>query len=590
MNTHNNEPQHPLDGFQFKVGGEAGFGVMIIGQMFSKLCVRSGRWTFDYPEYPSLISGGHTTYQVVVGLKPVRAPIRPVHLLVALNQETIDLHTAELAPGAGIVFDPNQPGLHVDGLKEQGIHLFPIPLEKLSHEAGNEKTRNVVALAVCAGLLNASRDVLNQLIRDAFAAKGDEVVTMNLKAAELGFADAEREFSASFPWQLNAVKAPQRMTVTGNTAVALGAIRGGCGLYAAYPMTPATTILTYLAKVGEQFGMVVRHAEDEIAAINAAIGASYAGVRSMVGTSGGGFALMVEGVGLAAELEVPIVIVEGQRPGPSTGLPTWTGQADLQFILRSSQGEFPRIVLAPGDVQECFVLTFQALNLAEKYQLPVFILTDKFIGESAATTEPFFFDHLRFHRGEIDLHPEPDANGMYPRYHVTASGVSPRTLPGTPGGVHIANSDEHDVYGFADETADNRIQMMDKRMRKLASALADVLPPARYGPNAADLTLVTWGSTKGPALDALDLLAAQGHKVNLLHFAYLFPLPVDKLEATFRSCKNVMVIEGNATGQFARLLKEEVGLLPEATFFKYDGRPFLPEEIAGEAEHFLNRR
>ena len=587
MNTESEHRQKALNNFQLKVGGEAGFGIMSIGQLFAKLCSRSGRWIFDYPEYPSLIHGGHNIDQVTVGEHPVHAPIRDVHLLIAMNQETIDLHRDELAPGAGILFDPEQPGIRVDDLKERGIRLFPVPLETLSHKAGTETTKNIVAFAAAAGLLNADRKLVEGVVNDEFKDKGEIAMRHNAAALDLGYTHAEEHFSKDFPWVLPSGEGPKRMNITGNTAVAMVAIQAGCKFYVAYPMTPATSVLSYLAKVGEKYGMVVRHAEDEIGVINAAIGAGYAGVRAMVGTSGGGFALMTEGVGLSAMLEVPIVILEGQRPGPSTGLPTWTAQADLQFVLRSSQGEFPRIIFAPGDVNESFYLTVQAFHLAEKYQVPVFVLTDKFLAESTETVAPFQTAGLRINRGAIEQKPKPDANGMFSRYRLTDSGVSPRTLPGTPGGVHVANSDEHDEYGFVDETAENRIAMMDKRMRK-AHAIADEMgEPVLYGPKKADLTLVTWGSTKGPAIDALPLLAARDRSVNLLHFSAIFPLPLEKVESRLRQCKKVMMVEGNATGQFAQLLKEQVGLIPDATFFQYDGRPFFPSDIARSAEQYF---
>lgn len=289
---------------------------------------------------------------------------------------------------------------------------------------------------------------------------------------------------------------------------------------------------------------------------------------------------MVEGVGLAAMTETPLVIVEGQRPGPSTGLPTWTSQSDLQFILHAGQDDFPRIVIAPGDVNECFYAVFQAFNLAEKYQLPVFVLTDKFLGESAMSVEPFATEHLRHERGMLVRSVSAETSGQFRRYAVTHDGVSPRTFPGVPGGVHTANSDEHDEFGAVNESAANRVAMMEKRMRKLTTALADISVPALYGPPSTDLTLISWGSTKGLALEALDMVRNASAKVNLLHFVYLDPLPVQKLEALLRSCKATMVLENNLTGQFAQHLKQAVGLIPEHVLRKYDGRPFFPEEIA----------
>lgn len=576
--------------FQWKIGGESGFGIKIIGQMFSRLCARGGLYTFDYTEYPSLIRGGHNAFQVVVQDRPVTAPRQQVDLLVALNQDTIDFHQNEIRAGGGILFDPVQPGISVNGLKARGIRLYPLPMDRFAREAGNELTRNVVALGASVGLLQYDFSLLEEVIHVAFDRKGEKLVAANLAAARLGHDFAKTEFSKDFPCTLKRIGGPRRMVVPGNTAIAMGAIQAGCKFYAAYPMTPSTSILSYLAKHAEEQGMVVRHAEDEISAVNAAIGAAYAGVRAMVGTAGGGYALMVEGVGLASMLEVPLVIVVGQRPGPSTGLPTWTSQGDLQFVLHAGQDDFPRIVLAPGDVDECFSFAFEAFNLAEKYQMPVFLLTDKFLGECSVSVEAFSSTHLRYDRGPVERRPRLDANGLFPRYRATPSGVSPRTIPGTPNGIHLANSDEHDSYGLADESAENRIAMMEKRMRKLESAQIELPTPVLYGPKRADLTLIAWGSTKGPARAALDLLAQEGRSVNLLHFVALSPLPLAKLTPILHELKNVMIVEGNTSGQFAQILKTEAGLIPEAVFRKYDGRPFFPHEIAHRAADFLSKQ
>ncbi len=573
---------------QWKIGGEAGFGIKITGQMFARMCLRAGLHVFDYTEYPSLIRGGHNAYQVLASDQPVHAPVVPVDLLVALNQETVTLHHDELAAGAGLVYDVEQSDLSVEGLQSHGVLLFPVPLVKLAKEAGgNPLMRNVVALGVSAALVQLDPQYLSGVIDTAFRRKGESVLQANQKAANAGYAYAQQHFSKMFSHSLAPIQNDPRIVITGNTAIALGAIQAGCTYYAAYPMTPSTSILSFLAKHAEKIGMVVRHAEDEIAVINSAIGAAYAGARAMVGTAGGGFALMVEGFGLAGMVEVPVVVVVGQRPGPATGLPTWTGQADFQFILHAAQDEFPRIIIAPGDVNECFSETFQAFNLAERYQTPVVVLTDKLLGESHMSVPPFATKHLRYDRGEVVHQPQPDANGFFPRYHATDSGVSPRTLPGTPGGVHVANSDEHDAYGFVDETAANRRTMMEKRMRKLQTVLKDIPMPTLYGPRQADCTIVSWGSTKGAILDALPVLQAQGLRVNFLHFLYLHPLPIERLVPLFRSIQMTLVVENNATAQFAQHLKEQIGLLPEATLLKYDGRPFFPSEIVAKVHSIM---
>lgn len=569
-----------VNNLQWKIGGESGFGIKVTGQMFTRACIRGGLWTFDYTEYPSLIRGGHNSFQVIVRDRPVHAPVRTVNLLVALNGETVSLHQNDLAPGSGVLYDPSEVEQDVSDLPRRGVVLFAVPMNTLAREAGgNILMRNVVALGSSMGLFHYDFRFLEEVIHVAFDRKGTSVVDTNIKAARAGFDYVSQRFSQHFPFFLKSVKSEQRMVITGNTAICLGALKAGLGFFAGYPMTPTTSILSFLAKHASETGMVVRHAEDEIAVINSAIGAAYAGVRSMVATAGGGFSLMVEGVGLAAMVEAPIVIVEGQRPGPSTGLPTWTGQGDLQFILHASQDEFPRIVIAPGDVNECFYSAFHAFNLAERYQTPVFILTDKFLAESHLSIPRFETKHLTYDRGLVDHEPAAEPNGIYKRYRLTDTGISPRTLPGTPGGVHIANSDEHDEYGFVDETVVNRVAMMEKRMRKTVTALRGLPMPTLYGPQHADLTLIGWGSTKGPVLDALKILNKSGLAVNFLHFVYLHPLPIERLMPLFRSMKTSVIIENNSTGQFGQHLKAQVGFLPEGTILKYDGRPFLTDDV-----------
>lgn len=569
------------------IGGEAGFGIKVTGQMFSRLCVRGGLQIFDYTEYPSLIRGGHNSYHITVRDVPVRAPVHAIDLLVALNQETIALHTDRLSPGAGIIFDPDDKEIVTQNLSEKNFRLYPVPFKKIAKEAGgNILMRNVVALGATVALVQFDLEHLRSVIHTAFDRKGKETVEQNLRAAEAGYLHILDQFEKDFPWILKTTTGPKRMNMSGNTAISLGAIQAGCKYFAAYPMTPATSILSFLAKNAEKTGMVVRHAEDEIAVINSAIGASYAGARSMVATAGGGYALMVEGTGLAGMLEVPLVIVEAQRPGPATGLPTWTSQADLQFVLHAAQDDFPRIIIAPGDVRECFYATFQAFNLADQFQTPVFVLTDKFIGESTASVESFTTDHLHYDRGLIEHAPE-GKNGMFDRYRVTENGISPRTLPGTANGVYTANSDEHTPVGAVSESAENRIAMMDKRMKKLETARREIPAPTLYGDANADLTLVCWGSTKGPALDAMDVLVAEGKSVNVLHFVYLHPLPAEKVLAILKHCNDTLLIEGNYTGQFGKHLITEVGFLPEHTLFQYDGRPFYTDTIVAKVRSLL---
>lgn len=447
--------------------------------------------------------------------------------------------------------------------------------------------RNVIALAATAALVRLPFSLVESVIHTAFVRKGEDVVQANLRVAQAGYAYIEEYFRDVTGAQLKPVRSPKRMVITGNTAVALGAIQAGCGYFAGYPMTPTTPILTFLEKHAEQTGMVVRQPEDEIAAINSAIGASHGGVRSMVATAGGGFSLMVEGVGLAAMTETPVVIVVGQRPGPSTGLPTWTSQGDLQFILHASQDDFPRIVLTPGDVEECFHLTFLAFNLAEKYHVPVFLLTDKFLGESHRSVAPFSSSLLVYDRGPVEAHPATDETGFFGRYAFTESGVSPRAIPGTPDGMFIANCDEHEEHGLVDETSQNRTAMMEKRLRKLDAAARDVPMPSLVGPHTARCTILGWGSTKGPMLEAMHILVQNNIAVNVLHFSSVFPLDTHRVMTLLRRLETTLIVENNATGQFAQHLQEQVGLLPTGMLLRYDGRPTYPEDIVAKVESLL---
>ncbi|PIY95692.1 MAG: 2-oxoacid:acceptor oxidoreductase subunit alpha, partial [Candidatus Kerfeldbacteria bacterium CG_4_10_14_0_8_um_filter_42_10] len=407
-----------INHFNWKIAGEAGYGIKASGMMFAKACTRGGLQIFDYSEYPSLIRGGHNTYQVNVSEEEVFSPKLEVDLLVALNQDTIDFHKNELSKQAGVIYDHEDKKIKTAGIKNKSVQLFPIPLSRLAKESGGKEImRNSVALGASFALLDYDFKYLQGVITESFQKKGKEVVDLNVRIAEAGFNYVSQNFDmAKYPYQLKPLSSPPRMVLTGNEAIALGAIQAGCKFISAYPMTPATPILHYLASQQKNHNLIVKQTEDEISAITMAIGANYAGVRAMTCTSGGGFALMVEGLGLAGITETPLVIAEVQRPGPATGLPTWTEQADLQFIIHAAQGEFPRIVIAPGDVEESFYATQSAFNLAEKYQLPVFILSDKLLGESNKSQEFFDPKIVKIERGALLTNAQLQKTKKYKRY------------------------------------------------------------------------------------------------------------------------------------------------------------------------------
>jgi len=538
---------------------------------FSKIASRSGYYVFDYSEYPSIIRGGHNVMQTVFSHQPVRAQIGRTDFLVALNQDTIDFHKDELAKGSGVLFDSAQ-GVKVDGLPV-GVNLFDIPMNKIALKVGgSEIMRNTVALGASMALLGGNLDCLKNLIKEEFAKKEEEIIKRNIDACQAGYDYALEHYKDKI---VNVLKAgnfvKEQMVVNGNEAMGLGAIAAGVQFAAIYPMTPISGILHVLAAYQQEYNFIYKQPEDEISAINMAIGASFAGARSMTASSGGGFCLMTEGYGLAGMTETPLVIVEGMRSAPSTGLPTWTEQGDLRFVLHAHQGEFPGIVLAAGDVEESFYMIMKAFNLAQKYQTPVLLLVDKQICESHHGTSPFDFEGYKIDMGKLIKKEQAD----YQRYELSADGISPRSLPGL-GNHFVANSDEHNEYGYDDESAANRISQMEKRMKKLETcAQEDMEEPVLYGPKDADVTLVSWGSNKGAILDAI----AEFDNVNFLHIAWISPFPADAVKKILTGAKHIINIECNYSGQMAGLIREKTGISIDDNLLKYDGRPLFPEEI-----------
>ncbi len=573
-----------------KIGGEAGFGIMTTGLMLSRLANRHGFFVFDYVEYPSLIRGGHNVYEVRFGQEEIFSQEKGVDLLVCLNQETLSLHQSELKEEAAVLFDDSLVKANIN-FNNKKISLIPIPFTQLIKQAGvSVLMQNNIALGAVSAILGFDLKVLFELIKEVFLDKGEQIITDNQKAAQIGFDYVLNRFSQVLPTKLetNKVKG-NKLVVTGNDAVSLAAIAAGCGFYAAYPMTPSSSVLHTLAALASQSGMVVKHAEDEIAAINMAIGASFAGVRAMCGTSGGGFSLMTEGLGLAGITETPLVILEAQRPGPATGMPTWTAQADLQFLIHASQDEFPRIILAPGDPSEAFYLTFEAFNLADIYQTPVFILSDKYLSESHKSVEEFDWQKLQIKRGKIITDTNSNLIASYQRYQLTEDGVSPFLIPGLTKATFLANSYEHDESGFATEEASVRTRQVNKRNQKLKTYQKNLPLPKIYGEKQADLTLIGWGSTKGPVLQALHdcQFSFKGSRMNFLHLNQVWPLNIDFLTEFFKTTQRRIMIEGNSTGQMANLLREHTGFLMDDYLLKYDGRPFYPEEILAKLDQIL---
>ena len=563
---------------RIRIGGPAGFGIKAAGQSLARVFARAGYHTFDLTEYPSLIKGGHNTYHLRVSEEEIFSHVMATDILVALDAATVGLHVDELTHGGAIIFDPGdvaQADLDLRGRDD--LCLVPVPLTDIVYEVGGIKImRNVISLGAVLGHMDFPLDGLLDSLRSQFAHKSPQVAEQNVAAATRGWEHAQ-EAHCDFPFHLAPLTdRPPMILADGNESVALGALAAGIGLYAAYPMTPATSVLHFMAKNADEAGVVVKHTEDEIAAINMCIGAAFGGTRAMCATAGGGFSLMVEAFGFAGVSESPIVVGLFTRPGPATGLPTWTEQSDLRFAIHASQGEFPRVILAPGDHAEAIELTWKAFNLADQLQTPVIVLGDSYLSDNRQTQPMPDFSEVIVDRGELQTTGEVTD---YERYVVTPSGVSPRVVPGVVGAQQIVNSYEHDAHGWASEDAANRIAQNSKRLRKERLAATLVPAPQHFGPKDASVSIILFGTTKMPAREAMKWLEAEGVSVNMLQLTTVWPFPAREVKNFMDRATRTLLIEGNATGQLEGLIREHCLREVGHHLNRFDGRPFSPEQI-----------
>lgn len=555
------------------VAGAAGQGMQTIGFILGKILVRGGYEVFAIQDNESRIRGGHNFFHIRVSERPVRAAAIPLQALIALNQESIEKHRDVVESSGIIIFDSEKCEVsRGDG------RLLGIPLERIAiDKGGNRLFENSVAIGAMLAILGWDFQRLEDFLKGYFVAKAD-MVEGNVKAALAGYESALKKAEGYKGLQIKPRGSEPKMFISGHEAVAIGALASGCQFMSAYPMSPSTSIMMYLAGKADDFDMVVEQAEDEIAAINMAIGASYGGIRSLTATSGGGFSLMVEAFGLAGVMETPLVVVEAQRPGPATGLPTRTEQADLLFVLHASQGEFPRVILAPGTAREAFYATIKAFDLTEKYQVPVVILTDQFLADSYFTEPRFDLSQVHMNRYLLSEN-EARALKEYKRYQITKSGVSPRAIPSAFGLEVVADGHEHDEYGHITEDAEIRRNMVDKRSRKMEGLAQEIASPRRMGDQKADLLLVGWGSIYGPLAEAIELLNSRGIPVGGVHLNEIWPFPGVPLVRILRGARKWAVVESNSTGQLARLIQMEIQEKPDGRILKYSGRPFTANEI-----------
>ena len=578
-----------------KIGGPAGTGVATMGALFAKCLQRAGLNVVATNDYPSLIKGGHNTHKIGASPEPIYAIVGKYDLLLALDKLTVELHASEIAEGGAVIYDSDKVKDAESLAKRSGIHLIGAPLSQMAAKAGGEIMFNTVALGAAMGLMQLDFPILENMLTKIWARKGQKVVGANVEAAKAGYEFSKSALREPFRVKIEFIKREKTMFINGNEASVVGAVRAGCKFVAEYPMSPSSAILHLMAGHERDYGIIVKQTEDEIAAANMICSAAFAGVRSMTATSGGGFALMSEALGMMGMMETPCVLFDSQRCGPSTGLPTYTEQADLKTALHASQGEFPRIVIAPGDPLECFTESVNAFNLAELVQTPVVVLLDKYLSETSVTVEDFRNLKTKVDRGKLMSDEQMESSPGFKRHAFTEDGISPRCIPGQKNGLHICSSYEHDETGYSSEAPDMRTAMINKRAKKLKAIPDYIIAPSFYGAeeSEAQILLVCWGSTKMPMMEALRLLSAQGIKARAMHIKYASPFPakpvLSALSRAMNTHRNTVIFEGNSEAQMRSVIFEKTGYYIEKTYLRYDGRPFKPEEIASEAARIVKK-
>ena len=567
-----------------RIGGQAGQGVQAVSYALGKVFTRNGYCVLIHQDVESRIRGGHNYAQIRIQDRPVLSIRDRPDVLIALDAQTIAQDLPDLAEGGVLIFDSQATGHR----SEDPNHL-DLPLERLANEVGGGKIMaNTVATGAALASIGVEIEPLLDYLEEQFRDKGRETVEGNQASASAGYRHA-RERSGRHGSQKVFLGAPQRgkLLLSGSEAMAIGSICAGLKFYAGYPMSPSTAIMEYVASRAREYDIVVEPAEDEIAALNMAIGASFSGVRAMTATSGGGFCLMVEAFGLAGMTETPLVVAIGQRPGPATGLPTRTEQGDLGFVVHAAHGDFPRAVLAPGDAEQAFYAMPRAFNLADRYQTPVVVLADQYLLDAYFTVDGLDPAAITIDRGKIVRPVETRPGRVFKRYAYDPSGVSPRILPGQSEAVLYACSDEHTEEGHITESAEVRTAMMRKRMEKLEGMRRESPPPEGTPPDDGEIVLLGWGSSRGAMREAVDLLRAEDIRARMLHYCDVYPLEKRGLAERIGKPAKVIGVEGNYTGQFADLFQQETGIPVTDRILKYDGRPFSAEEIAERVRNLV---
>lgn len=549
--------------------GQAGQGIQTVERILVRLLKLSGFHVFATKEYMSRVRGGNNSTEIRISSNRVSAFVDRMDILIPFHKGALKHVERRISPKSFILGDEEIISKDCQASRSQCI---PVPLSKIASDIGGKIYVNIVAAGMVLGLFQVDQDILMSFIKEYFAKKGDDIIRKNIEALQKGWEIGKGLFDSGRTdvksWRES--KVGEDILLNGAEAVGLGALAGGCNVLSSYPMSPSTGVMVFLSQQMNEFDIIVEQAEDEISAINMALGASYAGARAMVTTSGGGFALMTEGVSLSGMLELPVVIHLAQRPGPATGLPTRTEQADLEHVLYSGHGEFPRIVFAPGKLEDAFFLTQRAFNLADKYQIPVFILTDQYFMDSYSNVPLFNMKGMRIEKHIV----KSDKN--YRRYEWTESGVSPRAIPGFGEGLVGVDSDEHDEDAHITEDLDLRGKMVEKRLRKLESIKKEVLPPELSGSQDYRILIIGWGSTYGVIKEAWDKLDRKD--VSFLHFKQVYPLH-EETQKYLEKAERIIIVENNATSQLGKLIKLFTGMDIEKKILKYNGLAFSVEEL-----------
>lgn len=576
-----------INQLSWKIGGQQGEGVESTDRIFSTALTRLGYYLYGYRHFSSRIKGGHTNNKIRISTKPIRAISDDLDILVAFDQESIDFNAHELRPNGVIVADAKFNPVLPPNVKAR---LFAVPITAIAEELGTSLMKNMVASGASWGLLGLPMEVFNKAVEEEFGRKGALVVEKNIMAVARGAKFVLDEAGGPLnDFRLEPADGKPKLFMIGNDAIGLGAVAAGCRFMPAYPITPASEIMEYLIKVLPKFGGTVIQTEDEIAAITMAIGANYGGVRTLTASAGPGLSLMMEAIGLAGMTETPVVIVDTQRGGPSTGLPTKQEQSDINAMIYGTHGEIPKIVLFPSTIEECFYDTVEAFNLAEMYQCPVILITDLQLSLGKQSAEPLDYNRIVINRGNIVTDPpQREENKLFPRYEFSEDGVSPRVFPGQKNGIHHVTGVEHDQEGRPSESPINRKKMMDKRFGKLKDIKVTnpILVDAPH--DQADYLIIGMGSTGGTIDEARARLTADGITSNHITVRLLHPFPVEALKPYTSKAKKIIVVENNATGQLASLIKLNLETNDKIHhLLKYDGNPFLPAEIYKECKELV---